>query len=158
MRISIDTDSDSYENALATVKSAFGVTDEAEWEYEEVDEENESPAATPDDFYPGNYTRKRLKKFAEFLAEDAAEAVRYIASHAPTVSIDDTISYMGQHLGIAGFGGQHMGGRMASVGFAVNSLSGVKEAPYSTDYKNRLYRMDERTAKVLLEYLGQPSA
>lgn len=151
MKITLDTEQDTYEGALATIRAAFGVPTEAK-----AKSNGKAVDVQGDDFFPGGYTKKKLKKFADWLAADAAEAIRYIAANAPAVSIDEVIAYMGEHLQIDGFGGQHMGGRMASVGFAVNSIAGVEVPPYDTDYKNRMYRMDEKVAAVLLEYLGQP--
>lgn len=72
--------------------------------------------------------------------------------------MDDLIVYMRGHLGKPDFNGQALGGRMASVGFACNSIAGVKGAPYDTDYRQRRYRMDERIARVLRDELGEPSS
>lgn len=154
MKISVDTEQDTYDSALAAIQAAFGVT--ATSKSSSNGKGTTANGAEPDDFFPGGYTKKKLKKFAEWLTADAAEAVRYIAAHAPAVSIDEVIAYMGEYLQKGEFNGKHMGGRMASVGFAVNSIAGVEVPPYDTDYKNRMYRMDENIAAVLLECLGAP--
>lgn len=151
MRITIDTATDSLDEALATVRAAYGAP--APTEAKAV--EKQTSEGSEGDHFPGNWTTKRLKTFATYLAEDAAEAVRYIAAEAPSVSMDDVIAHMGKHLGIKDFSGQALGGRMASVGFASNAISGVKGAPYDTDYRHRRYRIDERIAKVLLEALNE---
>lgn len=158
MRLTIDTDEDTYGDVVATIRAAFGILDEPKVTSKSS---GKAPPVTngeeEDDFFPGGWTTKRLNKFADYLAPDAAEAVRYIAANAPAASMDDTIAHMGKVLGFPKFNGQSMGGRMASVGFAVNAISGVNAAPYDTDRKHRLYRMDERVAKVLLDRLGSPA-
>ena len=154
MKITIDTATDTFDEAIATVHAAYGVTTPPAPEAELPEHASDSNT----DYFPGNWTTKRLRTFAEYLAEDAAEAVRFIAAHAPAVPMDDVITHMGKHLGIKDFSGQALGGRMSSVGFAVTNTPGVKTGPYDTDYRHRLYRMDEGIAKVLLDSLGKPSS
>jgi len=159
MQIMLDTDRDSYEGALATVRAAFGVKDPPSKDGAKAENGNgEGKADDDDDYLPGKWNRKRLTKFGNWLANDAAEAVRYIANNAPAVPIDDTIAHMGKHLGIKGMTGQQMGGRMASIGFSWKAIPGVSGPPLDTDYKHRMYRMDEGIAAVLAEVLGPPSS
>lgn len=149
MRITLDTVTDTYEEAAATVMAAYQVTDEAPACQEPAD-----PASTDSRFLVGHYTEKRLRRFARNLAPDAAEAVRWIAENGPAAPIDELIHYMGEWTGIPEFGGQHLGGRLASVGFAVNSIPGVNEAPYAFDRYARVYRMEGPVAAILLDELG----
>jgi hypothetical protein len=151
MQISFDTEKDTFDSAVATLRAAFGISAPAPDSSEDTDADE--PA---DDYYPGGWTRKRLAKFAGWLAADAAEAVRYIAAHAPAVSIDEVIEYMGKHLNIENFSGQAMGGRMSTVGFSWKAVPGAKAAPLETDYKYRVYRMDDGIAAVLREIMGEP--
>ena len=144
MKVTIDTDTDTLDGAVATIHAAFGVANG-----------HKVGNGGDDAFYPGGWTKPRLQKFADYLAPDAAEAVRYIAEHAPAVSIDDVIEYMGIYTEIEDFNGKHMGGRMASVGFAIKNIHGVKSAPYDTDFKARQYVMDERIAETLLDMLTE---
>ena len=159
MKITLDTDADTYEGAIATVRAAFGVSESPaedallpdDDDLDEIEFEEEG-----DDYLPGNWTRRKLRKVADWVTEDAAEALRFIAASAPAVGIDDVIEHMAKYTGIEDFGGRHMGGRMSSVGFAQNSIKGVTGNIYDTDYRHRKYRMPEGIAKVLLEELGDP--
>lgn len=153
MKITIDTVQDSFGDAVAAVHGAYGVPqpgasdDDIE---EGVFDGDDEPNA--DDFYPGKWTRKRIRKLAQWVAPDAAEALRYMAERAPAVDIEEVFQHMADYTGIEGFNGKHMGGRMSSVGFAQSAIGGVG-AVYDTDYKHRKYRMDKGIAKVLLEEL-----
>lgn len=144
MKISIDTDQDSFESAVQAVHAAYGVayalTGVAEAENEDGD------------YLPGKWTRPRLRKLVEWLADsDAAVAIRYIAEHAPTVGLDDVFQHMAEHTGMEDFDGKAMGGRMSAVGFARNAIGGGVSGPYDTDYNSRKYRMDKKVAEALLE-------
>jgi hypothetical protein len=155
MRISIDTASDTFQDAIAAVHAAYGVplTSVADID-DEPDFDTDGDADTQDDFFPGKWTRKRIRKMAEWVAPmDAVEALRYMALHAPAVDIDEVVAHMAKYTGIKDFSGQALGGRMASVGFAKNSINPSGSGIYDTDYKNRKYRMDKGIAKVLLEEL-----
>jgi hypothetical protein len=160
MKITLDTDTDTYEGALATVRAAFGVTPpSAEGttpEDDDLDDIEFEVEEEGDDYLPGNWTRRKLRKVAEWVAEDAAEALRFIAANAPAVDIEKVIEHMAKYTEIDDFGGRHMGGRMSSVGFAQNAIKGVTATIYDTDYRHRKYRMHEGIAKVLLEELGDP--
>jgi hypothetical protein len=152
VKISIDTEQDSYDSAAAALRAAYGIaTPDIVTSGDVGQHEPVGPAS--DDFW--NH-RERLTIFANGLAPDAAEAVRYIAAHPPEVSVDEVIEYMGTHLGIEGFSGQQMGGRMASVGFSWKNVPGADEAPMETDYRYRRYYMDERIAAILREIMGEP--
>src|SRR5581483_4686130 len=112
-----------------------------------------------DDFFPGKWTRKRIRRLAQWVATvDAAEALRYMAERAPAVDIDEVFQHMAEYTGIEVFNGKHMGGRMSSVGFAQNAIGAGVGAVYDTDYKHRKYRMDNGIAKVLLEELKAAQA
>jgi hypothetical protein len=151
MKISFDTEKDTYDSAIATLRAAYGIPTP-----DKDSSEDTGPDEPADDYYPGGWTRKRLEKFAGWLAADAAEAVRYIAAHAPAVSMDEVIEYMGKHLNAENFSGQEMGGRMSSVGFSWKAVPGAKAAPLETDYKYRVYRMDEGIAAILRQLMGEP--
>lgn len=155
MKISIDTEQDSYDSAATALRAIYGIA------APNVATSGEAAHPEPVGASSGDrWNHERLTAFAKWLAPDAAEAVRYIAAHAPEVSMDEVIEYMGTHLGIEGFTGQQMGGRMASVGFNWKSVPGIDPEtdvpPMETDYKYRLYRMDQRIATTLLEIMGEP--
>ena len=155
MRISIDTDVDTFDSAIRAVHAAYGVPFDSsvpavqESKPEDVDDD-EGPEEE-DDFFPGKWNRKRIRKLAQWVTPDAAEALRYIAENAPAVDLDQVLVHMAEYTGIEGFNGQNMGGRMSSVGFAQNSIKAGVGDIYDTDYKHRKYRMDKGIAKVLLE-------
>jgi hypothetical protein len=153
MKISFDTETDNYEDAVATLQAAFGIS-------------RPSSQAKPSTVSPpgaegardgrGFWNRERLEMFARWLAPGAAEAVRYIAAHAPTTPVDDAIEYMGRHLGQQDFSGQQMGGLMSSVGFSWKGVPDAEEPPLETDYRRRVYRMDPGVAAMLREIMGAP--
>lgn len=154
MRISIDTDVDTFENAVAAVYAAYGRPSSSDGE-PTGDDTDEEPA---DDYLPGHWTPRRIRKLVEWLGEsDAAVAVRYIAEHAPAVGMDEMFNFMAKHTGIEGFDGKAMGGRMSAVGFARNSIGGGVGPVYDTDYSARKYRMDKRLAAALLEEMDVTS-
>lgn len=156
MKISIDTDVDTFDSAIRAVHAAFGVSfdtknpptdDGEEVEIEEVAED--------DDYFPGKWNRKRIRKLLSFIQDDAAEALYFIADHAPAVDIDDVFEHMAEHTGIENFNGKHMGGRMSSVGFAMKRIPGITADIVDTDYHYRKYRMDKGIAKVILEEMAE---
>ena len=151
MRVSFDTEVDAYEAVLAVVRAAYGADAVAPPEPEPVAD------TVPEEPADQEWTSERLAEFAAALAPDAAEAVRYIAAHAPAVSQDVTIAHLAKHTGIDGFNGQQMGGRMASVGFTCRRMR-MKVPPLLLDKRTREYRMDERIAATLAELLGAPGA
>jgi hypothetical protein len=141
MKISIDTDVDTFDSALKAVHAAYGQTLPATGSTGSA-----TGSGDEDDYIPGHWTRPRLLKLVEWLCEsDAAVAVRYIAEHAPAVSLDDTF-----HTGIEGFDVRAMGGRMSAVGFARNAIGADVDPIYDTDYNARKYLMDRKLAAALL--------
>lgn len=146
MRISIDTDVDTFDSALNAVHAAYGQTPPA------TGISANGMSDDDDGYLPGHWSRPRLRKLVEWLGEsDAAVAVRYIAEHAPAVSMDDVFKYMSAHTGIEAFDGKAMGGRMSAVGFARNAIGGDVGSIYDTDYNTRKYRMDRNLAAALLD-------
>jgi hypothetical protein len=160
MKISLDTEADGFDSAIRAVHAAYGVpyTPSAapvdDEDPEEIDWETESEDEDSDDYLPGKWNRKRIRKLVNWVTEDAAEALRYIAENAPAVSIDDVIAHMAKYMEEPKFNGQAMGGRMASVGFAQKRIKGTTGKVVDTDYRHRKYRMDSGIAKVLLEELA----
>lgn len=147
MRISIDTEQDTFDSAIHAVHAAYGRT------YTGPGMAAVSDDGDGDDGYlPGKWTRPRLRQLVEWLGDsDAAVAVRYMAEHAPSVSLDDTFAFMAEYTGLEDFDGKAMGGRMSAVGFARNAIGGGVTGPYDTDYNARKYRMDKKVAEALLE-------
>ena len=135
MKISFDTETDKYEDALATLQAAYGLPrpgSQAKAGTSSLPEAEE--ARDGQEFW----NRERLAQFATWLAPAAAEAVRYIAAHAPAAPMDETIEHMGEHLGDQNFSGQQMGGIMSSVGFSWKGIPDAEEPPLETDYRRRV--------------------
>lgn len=146
MRISIDTDVDTFDNAISAVCAAYGEP------LPQTTASGEDDLEDGDEYLPGRWTPRRLRKLVEWLGDsDAAAAVRYIAEHAPAADMDDVFAHMAEHTGVTDFDGKLMGGRMSAVGFARNSIGGGVGPVYETDYTNRKYRMDKRLATAILE-------
>lgn len=157
MKITLNTEQDTYESSLATLRAAFGVKDSPAGQQ---DSNGTSGKAEDHDFLPNKYNRKKLKQFADWLAPDATEGVRFIAfiaAKGTVVSFDDLIAHMAMHCQLPSLTGQQVGGRMSSVGFAWKALKNVGGPPYDTDYRSRVYRMDSGIAAILAELLGPPS-
>lgn len=149
MKLSYDTQEDTFEDALAAVYAAYGRAREDDGP--EEDPEDDEGTGADNGYLPGNWTAHRLRKLVAWLGDsDAGVAVRYIAEHAPAVSMDSVFKHMAEHTGLADFDGKAMGGRMSAVGFARNSIGRVGPV-YDTDYGNRQYRMDKRLAAAVLE-------
>jgi hypothetical protein len=143
MKITIDTDVDSFDSALKTIEAAYG----------HIHFKSGGAGASDEDgVLPGKWNRPRLKKLVEWLADsDAATAVRYIAEHAPAVDLDEVFEFMGEHTGVENFDGKAMGGRMSAVGFGLNHIGGGVGRIYDTDYNARKYRMDKGLAAAIIE-------
>lgn len=140
----LHSDVDTFDSALATIQAAYGKTVHTGGAADTDDQD--------DGYLPGNWTRPRLRKLAEWLgASDAAIALRYIAEHAPSISIETVFEHMASETGIANFDGKAMGGRMSAVGFARNHIGGGVKPVYETDYTSRKYRMDKNLAAAILE-------
>src|SRR5690349_12187324 len=100
MKISIDTVEDSFDDAIAAVHAAYGKPQpgEASDDDIEVPGSDEDDEPNRDDFYPGKWTRKRIRTVAQYVGTgDAAEALRYMAERAPAVGIDEVLQHMGEH-------------------------------------------------------------
>lgn len=141
MKISIDTDHDTLEDAVAAIYAAYGRADHDAGDMKE-----------DDGYLPGNWNRPRLAKLVEWLGDaDAAVALRYIAANAPAVELDEVFQHMADHTGITDFSGKHISGRMSAIGFGRNHIGGNVGPVYETDYSSRKYRMDKGLAEALLE-------
>lgn len=152
MRLTIDTDVDAFETAVAAVYAAYGFVVPEGDVVEVVEDEDNGGAPGEDDYLPARWTRRRLRRLVEWLGDsDAAVALRYIAEHAPAVPLDEVFAHMAEHTGIADFDGKAMGGRMSAIGFARNNIGGGVGPVYDTDYGARKYRIDERLAAAVLE-------
>ena len=159
MKISIDTEQDTFPSAVKAVHAAYGVPYDATTIPVDVDSsaeevEVDGEVVEEEDYFPGKWNRKRIRKLLSYITEDAEEALAYIARHAPAVDIDQVFEHMGNHTEIPNFNGKHMGGRMSSVGFAMKRIPGITADIVDTDYRYRKYRMDKGIAKVLLEELN----
>ncbi len=151
MRVTIDTDVDTFEKAVAAVYAAYGV-EMPDDESRSAVLEGELSSIGDDDYLPARWNRRRLRVLVEWLGDsDAAVALRYIAEHAPAVPLEKVFAHMANHTGIVEFDGKAMGGRMSAIGFARNHIGAGVGPVYDTDYSARKYRIDERLAAAILE-------
>lgn len=154
MKLTIDTDVDTFEKAVAAVYAAYGFALPEDTEPSSEDYDGTTSDAD-DDYLPARWTRRRLRRLVEWLDNsDAAVALRYIAEHAPAVPLEEVFAHMADHTGIPGFDGKAMGGRMSAIGFARNHIGGGVGPVYDTDYGTRKYRIDERLAAAILEEMA----
>lgn len=159
MRITIDTDSDTYEGALKTIKAAYGLTGDSTPDLDDDEIDTSDNGHTGDSVVIlGGWNAKKLRKWARWLRDDAAEVVRYVAAHAPEVSYDEVAAHLGKVKGLSEpVDGKVLGGAMSSGGHAANAISGVKGQPIDRDHARRVYVIDTRVASVLAEELGKPA-
>ncbi|MDO3687370.1 hypothetical protein [Micromonospora sp. C28ISP2-4] len=157
MRVTVDTDTDSFEQAVATVYAAYGK--EFEWKGGEATTAptQKVPHGSGSSILPGGWTEKKLRKWASYLQEDAQHVVRYVAAHGPEVSYDDVQDFLGKLRGLTGpVDGKVLGGAMSSGGHALKYIPGVNSQPIDRDHARRLYVIDTRFATVLADELGVP--
>lgn len=149
MKLTIDTEVDTFDAALAAIQVAYGQTAVTGGSGTEED----------DGYLPGNWTRPRLRKLVEWLGDsDAAIALRFIAENAPAVAIETVFEHMAQETGNETFDGKAMGGRMSAIGFARNHIGGGVKGVYETDYASRKYRMNKNLAAAILEEMDAAEA
>ena len=154
MKVTIDTETDDFDSAVAAVYAAYGYT------YEDAGEDASDPA-TPSNtqgstVLPGGWTEKKLRKWVSYLQPDAVEVVRYVATHGPEVGYDEVAKYLGALKGTGPVAGKALGGAMSSAGHAVKYIAGVKSQPIDRDHTRRLYVIDAKIAAILTDELGQP--
>lgn len=152
MKLTIDTETDTFDTVLAAIQIVYGQTAVIEGGAAEEGEES-------DGHLPGNWTRPRLRKLVEWLINsDAAIALRFIAENAPAVGIETVFEHMAQKTGNENFDGKAMGGRMSAIGFARNHIGAGVKGVYETDYASRKYRMDKNLATAILEEMDAAEA
>lgn len=157
MQISIDTDKDEFDSALAAVYAAFG-KEMTEWEEWDPSASPASSVKNGSDVLPGGWTSKKLRKWANYLRPDAQEVVRYVATNAPEVGYDDVAEHLGAWKGEDDpVDGKFLGGVMSSGGHALNRIPGKpKGQPIDRDHGKRMYVIDMRIAEILTDVLGKP--
>lgn len=157
MRITIDTDIDQYDDSIRAVVAAYG------FEMDDEDDDGSPPAgngtANGSAVLPGGWNDKKLRRWAKYLTDDAAEVVRYVAAHAPEVRYDEVARHLGAVKGLPGpVSGKVLGGAMSSGGHARNKLRGApKTQPIDRDHAQRSYVINERIAEILADELGEPA-
>jgi hypothetical protein len=158
MQLTIDTERDTLETAITAVYAAFGAPRPTYITQPDTDQIN--VAANGSSVLPGNWTDKRLRKWAQNITENAAEVVRYVAANAPEVSFDDTAEHLGRYLQMDGpVDGKVLGGAMSSGGHALKQVGqAVKAQPFDRDGGRRMYIIDPRIAEILADELGAPQA
>lgn len=121
MKITIDTEVDTFDAALAAVQVAYGQSGASGSGPSGSDEDD-------DGYLPGNWTRPRLRKLVEWLSDsDAAIALRFIAENAPAVGIETVFEHMAEQTGHENFDGKAMGGAcQPSVSLGITSAVGSR--------------------------------
>lgn len=141
MKISIDTEQDSFASAIQTVHAAYGLKAPVG-----------DPTGPAEGVLPGGWTRETLRRLAEWVgADESAIALRYIAMHAPSVGVDETIEHVRVQTNQPKFDGRAMGGKMSTIGKGRNRFGDGLTGPVDKDDATRNYRMDQEVATVLLE-------
>lgn len=143
VKITIDTATDTHETVIATIRAAYGLSSAEDDAY----------------VYPCGYTRGELRRFASLLAaRDTREAVRYICSHGPEVSIESVRAHLNEYThDEKEITSQGMGGKMSGIGSAALKIKGGEPPaplPYETDRNRGVYRIDADVAAILLDALG----
>jgi hypothetical protein len=161
VKITLDTETDHYDDVVEVLNAAFGI----EWEESEprtpvgttdggaaVDGDDESAVIL------GGWNAKKLRLWCSWLRDDAKEIVRYLAANPPGVHFDDVREHMGKYWELPGpASGQVVGGCMSSGGHAAAGIPGVKGQPIDRDYSRRRYVVDPRIAEILADSLGPPT-
>jgi hypothetical protein len=102
----------------------------------------------------GGWTEPLLRRWARMLADDAQEVIRYMAAHAPEVSVADIALHLGLSKGLGGPCGKHvLGGVMCSAGANRKKLR-VAKLPFEFDARRRRYLIDPQIAGILADELG----
>src|SRR5947207_13525316 len=153
MKVTIDTETDDFDSAVAAVHAAYG------YAYEDTDEDESGPvppSTQGSTVLPGGWTAKKLRNWVSYLQPDAVEVVRYVAAHGPEVGYDEVAKYLGALKGTGPVAGKALGGAMSSAGHALKYIAGVKSQPIDRDHTRRLYVIDAKIAAILASELGQP--
>lgn len=90
------------------------------------------------------YSARVAAELVERITDDARRALRYIAENGPQVPLDDVQAQLGMD-------GIHLGGVMASFGFA--EKAGIPR-PFRKDGTRRLYMIEPATAAAALAALA----
>jgi hypothetical protein len=182
VKVTFDTEADSYEQALAMLRKAYGRDTDTDKDRDK-DKDNDKKDRDRDDSEPitgivignekpargGKWTRGRLESFARGLDPATAEAIRYIATHAPAAPISATLEHVAYYMAAQRsmswfnqFTDQWLTtGRPDLTAGLLNPLPGIAipdgpDSPVHRDDRNHAYRMDPAVATVLIQILGLP--
>jgi hypothetical protein len=115
----------------------------------------------------GAWTRGRLESFVRGLDQITAEAIRYIAAHAPAAPVTATLDHVSRYMFALRFISRF--DQFTQHGMFASPLQGLlgdrpgvvipdgPDSPVTRDDRNRTYRMDPATATIVIELLGPPA-
>jgi hypothetical protein len=164
MKVTFDTETDSYEQALTMLRAAYGRGhDSGESLTGTVLGDGTLGNGAPG----GSWTRRELESFARGLDQNTAEAIRYIAAHAPAAPIAATLEHVSRYMFSLRFMSQfgQVGSDEWPFGNLAEGLVGQRagivipdgaDSPVTRDDENRTYRMDSAVATIITEIMGPP--
>ncbi len=144
MKITIDTETDTFESSVEAVCGAYGQPKPWQWEDEDTKEVSDNPAMVKNgasNLLPGGWNEKKLRKWVSYLTANAQAVSLFVAQSAPEVSFEAVA-------------GKLLGGTMSSGGHALKHIAGVKSQPFDRDWSRGLYVIDARVAKILVDELS----
>jgi hypothetical protein len=159
VKVTFDTETDSYEQALAMLRVAYSKDSDDPEPLTGTVIGNKKPA--------GQWTRARLESFARGLDPTTTEAIRYIAAHAPAAPVAATLEHVSNYMFslrmMSRFGQRDEYGM--PLMFSPELLTerpGIvipdgPDSPVTRDDANRVYRMDPAVSTIVTELLGPPA-
>jgi len=158
MKITIDTETDTFESSVEAVCGAYGQPKPWQWEDEDTKEVSDNPAMVKNgasNLLPGGWNEKKLRKWVSYLTANAQAVSLFVAQSAPEVSFEAVAAHLGDHMGLTEpVDGKLLGGTMSSGGHALKHIAGVKSQPFDRDWSRGLYVIDARVAKILVDELS----
>jgi hypothetical protein len=162
MKVTFDTETDTFEDAIAMVRRAYGreahgARQQAHGPRQEHAAHFANSARRPTGQQaplPDDWTGQRLEAFARGLDKNTAEAVRYIAANAPEVSMSDTQAHVHAYAIMEMF---HSGPKIGFGMFRMGHFTLPENSPLSINRVKRQYGMDRRIASILTGILGEPA-
>jgi hypothetical protein len=128
--------------------------------------DHEPGAHTGENLPAGTWTRGRLERFVRGLDQVTAEAIRYIAAHAPAAPVTATLEHVSRYmftLRLMSNFEQFDARAMFASPFQglFDNRPGIvipdgPDSPVTRDDRDRTYRMDPAAAALVTELLGAP--
>jgi hypothetical protein len=146
MRITIDTQRDSYEDALATLQAAYRRPVHAPG-YSRVLQE--LPAGLSDESIVAGWSEQHLFRLIAQVLPNAREVLRYLVHQGlREVPYEQVRAHFAEHP-THPIGPRRMGGTLTSVDAVRKQVSPSAYRPIVSDEKQHVYRLDPRIAQGL---------